>query len=107
VLQAWKPGALESDWYVFGGSTLTTPLVAIKKGWAAVLKAAKITSFRFHDLRHTFASKLVMAGVDLNTVRELLGHKSIAMTLRYAHLAPEHKAAAVETLVRARRRKAA
>ena len=40
-----------------------------------------------------------MAGVDLNTVRELLGHKSVVMTLRYAHLAPEHKAATVETLV--------
>jgi integrase len=107
VLQAWKPAGLEVDWCVFGGSKVTTPLVAIKKGWAAVLKAAKITGFRFHDLRHTFASNLVMAGVDLNTVRELLGHKSIAMTLRYAHLAPEHKAAAVETLVRAKRRKAA
>jgi site-specific recombinase XerC len=41
----------------------------------------------------------VMGGVDLNTVRELLGHKSVAMTLRYAHLAPEHTAAVVETLV--------
>jgi len=107
ALQAWKPAAPEVDWCVFGGSKLTTPLVAIKKGWATVLKAAKITGFRFHDLRHTFASKLVMAGVDLNTVRELLGHKSIAMTLRYAHLAPEHKAAAVETLVRTNRRNAA
>ena len=109
ALTAWKPVAFESDWCVFGGSKSSTPLVAIKKGWAGVLKAATVTGFRFHDLRHTFASKLVMAGVDLNTVRELLGHKSLSMTLRYAHLAPEHKAAAVETLVpsRPRRRKAA
>ena len=107
VLKAWRPTVLDPEWCVFGGPTETTPLGTVKKAWRGVLKAATVTSFRFHDLRHTFASKLVMAGVDLNTVRELLGHKSIAMTLRYAHLAPEHKAAAVETLVRAKRGKAA
>jgi integrase len=85
--------------YVFGGAEEVKPLVAIRKTWVAVLQAAAVNRFRFHDLRHTFASKLVTAGVDRNTVRELLGHKSVAMTLRYAHLAPEHKAAAVEVLV--------
>ncbi len=63
----------------------------------AVVKAS-ITDFHFHDLRHTFASRLVMAGVDLPTVKELMGHKDIKMTLRYTHLSNEHKHVAVRAL---------
>lgn len=59
---------------------------------------AGIIKFHFHDLRHTFASHLVMAGVDINTTRELLGHKDIRMTLRYSRLSPDHKKRAVDVL---------
>lgn len=74
----------------------------VYKAFGGVLADAGINNFRWHDLRHHFASRLVQAGVDLNTVRELLGHADIKMTLRYAHLAPEHKAAAVERIAAAR-----
>ena len=73
-------------------------MVSIKRSWNTVLKAAQIDNFRFHDLRHDFASQLVKEGVDLNVVRELLGHADMKMTLRYAHLAPESKLKAVELL---------
>src|SRR5207237_536572 len=63
-----------------------------------VCNAAGIDDCTWHTLRHTFASHLVMAGVDLRTVQELLGHKTLAMTMRYSHLAPSHVAAAVEKL---------
>ena len=72
--------------------------VTVHDSFKRACSAARINDFRFHDLRHTFASHLVMAGVDLVTVKELLGHKTIAMTNRYTHLAQEHKAQAVAKL---------
>ncbi|MGC1449576.1 MAG: site-specific integrase [Candidatus Sulfotelmatobacter sp.] len=64
----------------------------------AAVKDAKLSDFTWHCLRHTFASRLVMAGVDLRTVQELMGHKTIQMTVRYALLAPQHQFAAVQRL---------
>ena len=68
--------------------------------WAGVRRLSGVRELKFHCLRHSFASHLVMAGVDIRTVQELLGHKDIKMTMIYAHLSPGHMAAAVEKLTR-------
>jgi integrase len=100
ILRAWRDQSPDKTGLVFPGKD-GAAFNNVRRSWEGVLKAASINRFRWHDLRHTFASKLVMAGVDLNTVRELLGHSDYKMTQRYAHLAPEHKAAAVARLVSA------
>jgi len=64
----------------------------------AVKKNPKVKDVTWHIFRHTYISRLVMAGVDLRTVQELAGHKDIKMTVRYAHLASAHKLAAVDRL---------
>jgi integrase len=70
------------------------------RGWfSTALEEAKIQEYTWHCNRHTFASRLVMAGVDLRTVAKLLGHRTLQMVMRYSHLAPEHQASAVARLV--------
>jgi integrase len=96
VLRAWHQQTPETA-LVFPGKQ-GEPLDNVRKAWGALVRAAEMHQFRWHDLRHTFASRLVMAGVPLNTVRELLGHTTPSMTLHYAHFAPDHKAEAVNRL---------
>lgn len=97
VLRKWKAQG-KGTGLVFPGKD-GKPMDNVQTSWEGLLNDAGIAEFRWHDLRHSFASKLVMAGVDLNTVRELLGHVDIKMTLRYAHLAPQHKQDAVARLM--------
>ena len=70
-----------------------------RRWWAAVLKEAKIEDFHWHDLRHTFASRLAMDGVDIFTVNRLMRHKTMQMTMRYSHLSRAHLHAAAERLM--------
>ncbi|MGH9783990.1 MAG: phage integrase [Terriglobia bacterium] len=85
-------------------STAHTPLESghLRRSFRLALKKAKIEGFHFHDLRHTFATRLVQAGVDLYKVQQLLGHKSPIMTQRYAHHYPESLREGVEILDRLR-----
>jgi len=89
---------LEGCPYVFPNTKTMMPFWSGDKPFANALNKAGITDFHFHDLRHTYASHLVMSGIDLTTVMHLMGHKSIKMTLRYAHLAPSHKVKAVAAI---------
>ncbi len=74
------------------------PLKHIRTAFKNACNRAGIKNLRFHDLRHTFATRLVLAGVDLASVSKLLGHSSIQMTMRYAHPTPEVLKSAVSKL---------
>ncbi len=99
TLGGWRKHTSDAELRVFpgvGGQRLKR----IDRAWRGLRRRARPTGFRFHDLRHHFASRLVQSGVDLNTVRELLGHADITMVLRYAHLSPDRLATAVEKVTR-------
>ena len=71
---------------------------SVRTSFKTAMTRANIQDFRFHDLRHTFASQVLMRGGSLKDIQELLGHKTMTMTLRYAHLTQEHKRKAVNLL---------
>jgi site-specific recombinase XerD len=75
-----------------------SPYRSIRSAFRRACQRAKLSGVTPHTLRHTFASRLVMAGVDLRTVQELGGWQTIAMVERYSHLSPQHKLKAVERL---------
>ncbi len=84
--------------YLFFNSETGKPYLDMKKGFKAACRRAEIQGLRFHDLRHTFATRLVEKGADIETVRDLLGHHSITVTQRYTHSNDDRKRAAVELL---------
>jgi integrase len=107
ALRGWR-AQTPSKTLVFTGPN-GRPFDNVNSAWRSVLEAAKlrkkkgetgkdIKPFRWHDMRHHFASKLAMAGVNLAVVKELLGHSSYEMVTRYAHISPESQAAAVAKL---------
>lgn len=84
--------------YVFANPKTKTRWRDKNISWKYALKKSGVKNFRFHDLRHTFASRLVQAGVPLKVVQELLGHSNILVTMRYAHLGPTDMRDAVDVL---------
>lgn len=102
ALVRWRQG-------VKSGPVLTVPKRTLQWQFRRALQEAGITGFRFHDLRHTCASWMAMAGEDVRKIMEVLGHKDIRMTMRYMHLSPNEGKAAVSRLqqfIRARLKEA-
>jgi len=84
--------------FVFPNDKTGMPLTTVRRAFVAACKKAEIIGLRFHDLRHTFATRLIAKGVDIETVKSLLGHFSVVVTQRYIHSNDEAKKKAVEIL---------
>lgn len=87
-----------SNEYVFVNPQTQKPYTTIQKSFSTLLEKAKIKNFRFHDLRHTVATRLVTKGIDLTVVQEILGHSKVTTTQRYAHPVPKRKLDAIDVL---------
>lgn len=84
--------------YVFVNPKTNQPYIDLKKSFHTVLEKAEIENFRFHDLRHTVATRLVEKGIDLTVVQEILGHSQVTTTQRYTHPVPQRKLDAINVL---------
>lgn len=82
---------------LFAGNNPDNP-AELRKPWVTAMEAAGITNFKFHDLRHSAASELAMNGATLAEIAEILGHKTLAMVQRYAHLSEGHTTSVVERM---------
>jgi integrase len=82
--------------FIFPGRSTDGPIVKVNSAHTATVKRSKVVPFRLYDLRHTWATRMAMAGVDLVTLAAMLGHSRIQMVLRYAHPTEEHQFAAME-----------
>jgi integrase len=97
IPRAVSAKGVASPW-VFNNPDTATRWVDTKKQWGRALRLSAIREFRFHDLRHTFASRLAQRGVSLKAIQDLLGHADLKMTMRYAHLAQNDLRDAVSVL---------
>ena len=96
ILKNWRKQS-KSVW-VFPSGSERGHITTIQKGWNRLLDRAEISNFRLYDLRHNFGSQMAMKGIDIYTIKEIMGHEDIKMTSIYAHLSNDHKRAAVDVL---------
>ncbi len=97
--------AQSSTDYVFANSATGQPYTDVKKAFTHACRDAGIKDLRFHDLRHTFGTRLADAGVDVVKIKELMGHQSIETTMRYLHTTDKGKRAAITELAEYRRQR--
>jgi hypothetical protein len=98
VLDLLKPSEPKSGMDLVFTNRQGGRLLIIREGFSTACKRAGLEDLHFHDLRHTFASHWMMNGGDLYALKDILGHKSITMTQRYAHLSPEFKRSAMNRM---------
>lgn len=100
TLREWAKVRRLDSVFVFPSPRRADRPTGIEESWRAAIQAAGITDFRFHDLRHTCASYLAMNGATLAEIAAVLGHKTLAMVKRYAHISEQHSAAVLERMTR-------